>query len=470
MATIPPNQHLERARTGAAEADLHNRVVAALDELLQRERGTDEVVLIHESDYPWQPQQQQQQYSPHYQQQSQQLPAIGSVQGGSWDVVKAFLERRTAWWPPEMRAYLFSHIQEIFGALQQQQQQQQQQQSPSPEPWRMPLGKYLHGLMARTILPAQHEAERARKFLEAIKDVAQPDGTRPDSMEPDDAAAKSVEFRVYGPRRISQGKTFSLDVWGFPADRVSKVEELARRLGQNAAGPAAVGSVPPASLLAVHVYSHQLEISQPVRSVEWHGQETVESFECRIEDSVQAWESIVGGTVTITMHGLLVASLMFFLRVGKAEDATRDAIEQRAIAPRAAFVSYASENRIDVLRSVQGIQKGAPQLQIFLDVDTLSSGDNWAEKLAAYIWTSDILYLFWSAAAAKSEWVGREWRQGFNEKGLAFIDPVPLESPELVPPPNELKSLHFNDRYLEFIQAQQWINSRKGPQPPEVAE
>ena len=129
--------------------------------------------------------------------------------------------------------------------------------------------------------------------------------------------------------------------------------------------------------------------------------------------------------------------------------------------PRTAFASYASPDRADVERSVQGIETGAANLDVFIDVDKLRAGQDWLEKINAYISTSDILYLFWSRNAAKSQWVDKEWRLGFQLKGLPFISPFPLESPELVPPPAELSSLHFNDRHLMFIMAQRYIDQQK---------
>ena len=40
--------------------------------------------------------------------------------------------------------------------------------------------------------------------------------------------------------------------------------------------------------------------------------------------------------------------------------------------------------------------------------------------------------------------------RALEKRGLGFIDPVPLESPQLSPPPVELASKHFNDPWLAF--------------------
>ena len=59
-------------------------------------------------------------------------------------------------------------------------------------------------------------------------------------------------------------------------------------------------------------------------------------------------------------------------------------------------------------------------------------------------------FLFWSQAASESKEVEWEWRLALNNKGLEFIDPVPLEDPRQVPPPAELSSLHFGDKWISF--------------------
>jgi hypothetical protein len=103
---------------------------------------------------------------------------------------------------------------------------------------------------------------------------------------------------------------------------------------------------------------------------------------------------------------------------------------------------------------VQGIQKAAPALEIFLDVISLRSGQYWEQELRRIIPSNDVFYLFWSEKARGSDWVEKEWRCALETRGLDFIDPVPLVSPERVPPPPELASKHFNDALLTFMAAE----------------
>lgn len=116
-----------------------------------------------------------------------------------------------------------------------------------------------------------------------------------------------------------------------------------------------------------------------------------------------------------------------------------------------AFVSYASQDRTRVGALIQGMRKARPDMDIFFDVATLRSGENWENTLYQEILRRDILFLCWSRNALASDWVNREWRFALENKGLDCIEPIPLEQPDICPPPKELWSKHFNDSLLYVI-------------------
>jgi hypothetical protein len=97
---------------------------------------------------------------------------------------------------------------------------------------------------------------------------------------------------------------------------------------------------------------------------------------------------------------------------------------------------------------VQGLRKARPDLQVFFDVETLRSGEQWENELRKNIDSSDIFFLCWSNSAKESKWVDYEWRYAYNYKGIDFIEPIPLETPTDCQPPEELSSKHFNDLML----------------------
>ena len=116
-----------------------------------------------------------------------------------------------------------------------------------------------------------------------------------------------------------------------------------------------------------------------------------------------------------------------------------------------AFVSYASQDRTRVGALIQGMRKARPDMDIFFDITTLRSGENWENTLYREILRRDILFLCWSQNAMASDWVEKEWRYALEHKGLDAIEPIPLEPPDVCPPPRELWSKHFNDSLLYII-------------------
>ena len=46
-----------------------------------------------------------------------------------------------------------------------------------------------------------------------------------------------------------------------------------------------------------------------------------------------------------------------------------------------------------------------------------------------------------------------EWRYALESKGEESIEPIPIDSPDVCPPPIELQQKHFNDKMLFIIKA-----------------
>ena len=121
---------------------------------------------------------------------------------------------------------------------------------------------------------------------------------------------------------------------------------------------------------------------------------------------------------------------------------------------RSAFISYASADRAKVVARIHGIQLACPDMDIFFDVESLRRGEHWESRLYREISQRDLFYLFWSQNAASSEWVKKELEFALSNKSLDYIEPIPLESPEVCLPPPCLNCKHFNDWTLRYIQNQ----------------
>ena len=155
------------------------------------------------------------------------------------------------------------------------------------------------------------------------------------------------------------------------------------------------------------------------------------------------------GSVDFLSGGLCIARLHFELEIANQSADHRD-LTTRLRLFSSAFASYATEDREQVVGRIQGILKIAPQLDIFLDVVSLRSGERWEDRIEQEIAQREVFYLFWSRAATQSKSVEWEWRTALRTKGLDHIDPVPLDSPRDAPPPQELSGLHFNDWTLSI--------------------
>lgn len=93
-------------------------------------------------------------------------------------------------------------------------------------------------------------------------------------------------------------------------------------------------------------------------------------------------------------------------------------------------------------------------MDIFFDVESLRSGDDWENALWHEIDKRDVLFLCWSKSARDSQWVDAEWRYALKQKGPECIEPVPIDPPGVCPPPKELSKKHFNDKLLYVINSE----------------
>jgi hypothetical protein len=246
------------------------------------------------------------------------------------------------------------------------------------------------------------------------------------------------------------GASFVMDIWAHLDGQEKQVLERATQLGRSSlAGAKGPASVVTGTLLTVVADLPGFYIEDPVDDIIWLGEPANASFLIDAPPTIKLGS--FHGQVRICVGGIPVAKLIVEVRVGQdpiAEVGSLHGHEQRLTR---AFASYASPDCADVLARVQGMQKANPNLDVFLDVLSLRSGEDWERRLRSEIPTRDVFFLFWSRRAAGSEWVEREWRIALESKGLEYIDPVPLEDPISAPPPPELRSLHFNDCYLAFI-------------------
>ena len=257
-----------------------------------------------------------------------------------------------------------------------------------------------------------------------------------------------VHFSVTSAPVMAPNSKPVIDVWahlGEQRDQVlarARQQAVGRKVRIHGEGPVAVVR---GTTLTVHVRIAGLQVTPPHQPILWVGEIGNASF--RVIIPADATHGSYEGTATILTGGLAIATVLFDVEVGeRVPGALR--LQERQQRYRKAFASYAAEDRARVVEIIRGMEKARPSLNVFVDVADLRSGEHWQTRLQKEIVKRDILYLFWSRAASRSKWVEWEWRCALEKRGINFIDPCPLVSPERVPPPAELTSLHFNDRWL----------------------
>lgn len=266
------------------------------------------------------------------------------------------------------------------------------------------------------------------------------------------AGVEQLHFTVASPSSVRAGDSFIVDIFAHFARQRAEVME---RVRESNPGVEIVSRTEPSqatpeigSVLTIRLSLGDCPVDPIEKIVLWNAEIGTASFVVTVP--ANSTEGPLIGRARVLLNGLSIGDVPFRISVGRA-DSSRDSAGTTFRPHRKAFASYASEDREQVAARLQGMQKIVPALEVFLDVVSLRSGDYWERQLWEEIPKNDVFYLFWSAWAASSDWVGKEWRCALKTRGLDFIDPVPLVSPDLVKPPPELSGKHFGDRWLFLI-------------------
>lgn len=196
--------------------------------------------------------------------------------------------------------------------------------------------------------------------------------------------------------------------------------------------------------VSLRASAQHLRISPAEQSFVWEGEAVILSFDAAGIDLRLGQR--VSLKIDVLIAGIVVARVRMVLTVS---DTTNDRASQKTVQPyRSAFASYASADTNLVIGRLHEIERNG--VKIFWDRISLQTGKDWQEQLHQAICSSDSFILFWSRQAAASKWVTWEWQTALQAKGIEAIDPHPLETAAEAPPPDALRSLHFDDKYLYF--------------------
>jgi len=265
-----------------------------------------------------------------------------------------------------------------------------------------------------------------------------------------------VHFSVSSQQSVKPGQKFIIDVWAHLEKQRAAVQQRIEQASYEKNVQPIIRSKGPfkierGTILYVQIRLPDFNVEPSEDAILWEGEIGNASFV--VDVPVKIKEGIRFGFVSVHWEGgLQIAGVPIQILISKK---IQNTIPETSTIKhvRKAFASYSSDDREEVLISIQGMQKISPDLEVFYDEKNLRSGDNWKKMLKKVIPENDIFYLFWSASAKESHWVDMEWRWALKSKGIWFIDPVPLVSPEDVPPPEELSGKHFKDWLLAYRRA-----------------
>ena len=204
-------------------------------------------------------------------------------------------------------------------------------------------------------------------------------------------------------------------------------------------------------------------IPEPMQTAVWNGRLVCLYFTMQMPNV----ELIVRAKLRIFVSGVPAGNLVFKILVRQnPPDLPLSPATETARTYRKSFLSYASEDRVEVLKAAQLLR--VYKINFFQDVLDLSPGERWKRRLYAEIDDCDLFVLFWSRHAQQSEWVIREAEHALERAkaapggdGPPEIRPYPLEVP-LPLPPVSLEDIHFNDPIRFIISAEERVTSAMG--------
>ena len=258
-----------------------------------------------------------------------------------------------------------------------------------------------------------------------------------------------VEFSALFPKRLTKGEHSILEMYIYEKEQRKILDEALKSAGGTVKeSHGSTFRIGEESIVSIFLESSDttVQIEGNNEYQVWYGGYLRFDFSIFLEESYAKRQLMF--TATVLINNVPATRLRFLADCNTLRDQKMELLREDILS---AFVSYASQDRSKVAMIIQGMKKARPEMDVFFDVDSLRSGEDWQRALRAEIERRDILFLCWSLSAKQSEWVDREWRYALENKGLNFIEPVPLDPPNICPPPKELSSKHFNDRRLLYI-------------------
>lgn len=253
-----------------------------------------------------------------------------------------------------------------------------------------------------------------------------------------------VLLGVSAPRATKAGETFTARFAAYVKELEAGVKEKLKALADVETG---LGYSPLGDTrwkLGTHVdvrVSGEHFSAEPAHaSFTWSGGENIVHFQVRTKPKAPKGRTQLLFEAFIA--GLRVAFIPVDVVIGARASSARNSAEQ---APYdSAFASYARRDTLRVTDHLSGFKARVRGTEIFMDCLDLKRGEQWKPQLAQKIDECGVFLLFWSKAAAKSKWVGWEWRRAHARHKDLQAFRLDQPKPAL---PKVLASLHADDEF-----------------------
>ena len=259
--------------------------------------------------------------------------------------------------------------------------------------------------------------------------------------------ADDVQFRSTAPNTILPGEYFPVKIMMYREDDFARADrESAAVADQVKSASSSIFQAKRDQQFRITLQSPDIELDCESQLLRWNGKFAAADFEVYLPEDFGKRQLRLRGRVY--SGDAVLTDLKLILQIGVPQYGS---IPCEKVRLRSAFISYASADRAKVVARIQGIQLASPDMDLFFDVESLRRGEHWEGRLYREISDRDLFYLFWSQNAARSQWVQKELDYALSQKTLDYIEPIPLESPDICPPPSSLMDKHFNDWTLRYI-------------------
>ena len=318
----------------------------------------------------------------------------------------------------------------------------------------------------RPISPEKRPAIAAREDMNYSFSSAGPGGNMSVSAaakQENNARTDRIRFSALTGRAADRGDYLLIDLYAYEDACRHLVDEAMKNAGEEMQEKqSGYQNVREGQRISVTLVSRDIGY-EDMSEMEWAGGFLDFSFAAEIPEDCA--KSRILFTASVSMDGIPVTKLFFTVDV-RGEKAPAE-IERHDI--RSAFISYASSDRETVTMLIMGMKRVNPEMDLFFDVENISSGSYWETVLKKEILDRDVLFLCWSRNASASEWVEKEWRYAYEQKGIDAIEPLPLEPPENCPPPPELQQKHFNNILL-YVTARRTAEQHREDEVPHIKD